>query len=263
MDLDATTTLRLGALMAVLALVNAGLMAWLWRFPMVPDPTGRDPHGVSTAPRGGTNLHRAFGYVFLLVYVALLTEMAPRAWEYREASATGIAHGVLGVLAGLLLLSKIAVLRRFRRFGNRLPLLGGALAASTVVLFALAAVPAWTLLRPASPLSPELSRGRDAVARRCLQCHGASTIAAEREDPRKWDRITREMQDLSRRTPGKAPIPEDERVLATTYLSTFLSDPDDREDDDRRGRRGRGRDRGPDDPPEEGPAPAPRERRRN
>ena len=45
------TTMWLGFAMAAIAIGNAALMAWLWRFPMKPDPTGRDPHGVSTAPR--------------------------------------------------------------------------------------------------------------------------------------------------------------------------------------------------------------------
>lgn len=234
MTLDATATPWLGASMAAIALVNAGLMAWLWRFPMVPDPTGRDPHGVSTAPRSFTNVHRGLGYVFLAVYVALLTAMVPRAWEFREVSATGGLHGALGVLAGLLLFAKIAVIRRLRRFGDRLPVIGGTLATVTVVLVALVVPPAWLVLQPFARLSPELVRGRDAVAARCFQCHGASTIASEREDPRKWDRITREMQDYSRRMPGKTPVPEPERVLASTYLSTIPSGLDDREGGDRK-----------------------------
>lgn len=67
MSLGTNATFRLGLTMAAIAVVNAGLMAWLWRFPMVPDPAGRDPNGVSTAPRSWTNVRRALGYVFLLV----------------------------------------------------------------------------------------------------------------------------------------------------------------------------------------------------
>lgn len=239
--------------MAAIAIVNASLMAWLWRFPMRPDPTGRDPHGVSTAPRGATNLHRALGYVFVLVYAALLLEMLPRIWEFRVATALGVLHGALGLFVGVLLAFKIAVIRRFRQFGHRLPWIGGTLAVSTLIVAALGVVPAWMVIRPLTPVSTELARGRDVVAAKCNQCHGASTIASEREDARKWERITREMQRFSRTIPGKDPITDDERILAAAWLAHTLGEVDDHDDEedegeeeeqDKRGRnRGRGRGR--------------------
>lgn len=235
-------TIGLGLLMAAIAVVNASLMAWLWRFPMQPDPTGRDPNGVSTAPRWGTNLHRALGYVFIVTYAALLIEMLPRAWEFRVATASSVVHGAFGMLVGVLLVIKIAVIRRFRRFGNRLPWIGGALAASTLVVALLGIVPAWRVIRPLAQLTGELGRGREVVSRKCNQCHGASVIASEREDARKWERITRKMQRFSRTIPGKEPISDDERVAAAAYLAYALGEDDDGDDDDggqRRRRRGR------------------------
>ena len=249
------TTIGLGLLMGAIAIVNAALMAWLWRFPMAPDPTGRDPNGVSTAPRFPTNVHRVLGYVFVLAYVALLFEMVPRAWQFRVATPVSVAHGLLGIAVGVILAIKIAVIRRYQRFGNRLPWIGGALAVTTLVVAALGVVPAWIVLRPRVPLTAELARGRDVVSQKCNQCHGASTIASEREDARKWNRITREMQRFSRTIPGKEPITDDERALATAYLihTRGEEEDDDREDaeaaeeneekDDDRGR-GRGRNRG-------------------
>lgn len=227
-------TIWLGLLMAAIAIVNAALMAWLWRFPMIPDPSGRDPNGISTAPRFPTNVHRALGYVFVVVYFVLLFAMVPRTWEYREATIVSIVHGALGMLVGALLIVKIAVIRRFQRFGNRLPWIGGALAATTLIVVALAIIPAWRVLRPFTPLSPELARGREVVAAKCMQCHGASRIASEHEDARKWRRITREMQRFSFETPGKEPISDDERIAAAAYLTHVLGevdDDDDREDD--------------------------------
>ncbi|HEX8412192.1 MAG TPA: hypothetical protein VF883_25305 [Thermoanaerobaculia bacterium] len=251
------TTMGLGLLMAVIAIVNAALMAWLWRFPMAPDPTGRDPNGVSTAPRFPTNVHRVLGYVFVLAYVVLLFEMVPRAWQFRVATPASVVHGLLGIAVGVILAIKIAVIRRYQRFGNRLPWIGGALAVTTLLVAALGVVPAWMVLRPRAPLSVELARGRDVVSRKCNQCHGASTIASEREDARKWHRITREMQRFSRTIPGKEPITDDERALAAAYLAHTRGEDgdggDDREDadveeekeeeDDDRGR-GPGRNRG-------------------
>ncbi|HYC59421.1 MAG TPA: cytochrome c [Thermoanaerobaculia bacterium] len=242
-------TIWLALLMAAIAVVNASLMAWLWRFPMQPDPTGRDPNGVSTAPRFWTNVHRVLGYVFVLTYGALLFEMVPRIWEFRVATASSVLHGAFGIVVGVILIIKIAVIRRFQRFGNRLPWIGGALAASTLIVAALGIVPAWIVMRPLAPLSTELARGRDVVSRKCNQCHGASTIASEREDLRKWERITREMQRFSRKIPGKEPITDDERIAAAAYLAHTLGEDEDHEeedddDDGDRVRRGRGRGRG-------------------
>ncbi|HEV7763956.1 MAG TPA: hypothetical protein VGQ76_03040 [Thermoanaerobaculia bacterium] len=240
-------TMLLALLMGAIAIANATLMVWLWRFPMKPDPTGRNPNGVTTAPRFGVNLHRGLGYVFVLAYLALLFEMVPRTWGFRETTTSAVIHGVLGVLIGLLLIFKIAVIRRFHSLEKRLPWIGGTLAATTLIVAALGVVPAWIVLRPFAPLSPELAQGREIVARKCNQCHGASTIASERDDARKWERITREMQRFSRTIAGKDPISEDERVLATAYLVFRLAERDDhereerRDGDDRRGRRRRGR----------------------
>ena len=247
------TTIWIGLAMGAIAVINASLMAWLWRFPMQPDPSGRDPHGISTAPRAGVLLHRGLGYAFILLYAVLLFEMLPRMWEFRVATPTGIVHGILGVMIGVLLTVKIAVIRRFHRFGHRLPWIGGALAVTTLITAALGVVPAWRVVQPLA-LTPEQTHGRDVVAQKCNQCHGASTIASEREDAREWGRITRKMQRLSRRIPGKDPILDEERIAAARYLSSILGEADDNEDEDpederdeerddrdRRGRRGRGR----------------------
>jgi uncharacterized membrane protein YgcG len=252
---NAYVTSWLGFTMAVIAMVNALLMAWLWRFPMQPDPTGRDPHGVSTAPRSWTNVHRAFGYIFALIYVVLLFEMVPRLWEFRVTSVVTVIHAILGGIVGLLLIVKISIIRWFRRAGGWLPLLGGSLAVSAVAMNAVALVPAWIALRPLAQLTPELAAGREAVAAKCFQCHGASTIISEREDARKWDRLTRKMQRFSQRIPGKEPITEPERLLAAAYLTQMLGErehedddhdelEDEENDDGGGGGRGRGRGRG-------------------
>lgn len=245
--------------MGTIAVINASLMAWLWRFPMAPDPSRRSPQGISTAPRAGVLLHRGLGYVFLLMYGTLLFEMLPRTWEFRVATPTSIVHGIVGVFVGVLLTVKLAVIRRFHSFGHRLPWIGGTLAVTTVITVALGVVPAWRVVQPLAQLTPEQARGRDAVSRKCNQCHGASTIASEREDAREWSRITRKMQRFSRRIPGKDPISDEERIAAAQYLPSILGeagededtaeerddedrdDEDDRADRDRRGRRGRGR----------------------
>jgi mono/diheme cytochrome c family protein len=236
-------TSGLGLAMAVIAVINALLMAWLWRFPMAPDPTRRDPHGVSTAPRSWTNVHRALGYTFVLIYVVLLVEMVPRLWEFRETSVVTIIHALLGGIVGVLLVVKIAIIRFFRSLGGNLPWIGGSLAAAAVVMNGVALVPIWVLLQPFTPTTPELAAGRDAVVANCFQCHGASIITREREDARGWDRETQRMQRFSNRMMGKRPIPEQERLLIVSYLAAVLAEDDDGRDDGRRRQRRRGRDR--------------------
>ncbi len=234
--------------MAVIAVVNASLMAWLWRFPMVPDPTGRDPAGISTAPRLWVNVHRTLGYTFVLIYAAVLFEMVPRIWEFRVFSAVAVVHGILGAVVGVLLVVKISIIRRFHSLGGWLPFIGGTLAVTALVMNIVALVPAWKVVRPFAAVTPELAAGRDVVAAKCFQCHGASTIAGEREDDHRWQQLTQKMQRFSYRIPGKNPISEPERALAAAYLVSVLGErgEDEREDVDDGGgqrRRRRGRDR--------------------
>jgi mono/diheme cytochrome c family protein len=225
------TTVWLGLAMGAIAVVNPALMAWLWRFPMVPDPTGRRPQGVSSSPVLWQNVHRGLGYVFVGLYLALLVEMVPRAWEFRTASPGAVVHGVLGAFVGVILAFKIAVVRHVPavdRFGPRLPWIGGALAAATLAVVALGVVPAWRVVQPLTDLPPDLDRGRDLVAVRCVQCHGASTILGEDDD---WDETTREMQEFSQEIPGKTEITEPERVLIAAYLTRALGGENDDADD--------------------------------
>lgn len=74
----------LGVLFALIGLVNAGLAAWLWTFPMAADPGGKDPNGKSTAPLFWNKVHRLLGYAFAVIYLALMVEMVPRLWQHQE-----------------------------------------------------------------------------------------------------------------------------------------------------------------------------------
>lgn len=235
--------------MAVLAAANVALMAWLWRFPMGPDPTGRTPHGVSTAPRSWTAVHRWLGYAFAAAYVWLLVAMVPRAWTHAEASVVGVAHAALGVLVGVLLGAKVWILRRHRRLEPRMPWIGGALAVATWATVALAVVPLRAVLGAGSGLTPEQAEGRALVAARCLQCHGASVIAGEDGDARDWRRLVGEMQEEAEER-GRTTITDAEAQRIATFLAATRpetgadEDRDDERDDDRDSGRGRGRGRG-------------------
>ena len=237
--------------MTLLAGANAALMAWLWRFPMAPDPASGNPHGSSTAPRSWTLVHRGLGYLFVVVYGLLLLEMLPRLWRFAEWSAISILHAALGLLIGLVLVLKIGVIRWWPRWSGTLPWLGGSLAALTLLVSLLGVVPLLLVVRPTAVVSLEAAHGRDLLASRCLQCHGASVIAGERERPGKWRREIGKMQERSLRARWATPIADAERESITAFLIETRSERDDEDghddvdgaDGDRHGRRRRrGRD---------------------
>lgn len=221
-------TLTLGLFFAVVGLTAASLQAWLWRFPLVPDPSGRNSDGVSSAPRGWTNVHRAFGYLFATLYVALAVVMVPRLWVYTAEPEEAVPfHLALGLLIGPVLAAKILVIRRFRRLGGRLPWFGGTLCASAVVAVALVAVPAARMLVRFEP-DPD---GRWAAASatvqaRCLQCHGATRITFQDDDLRGWRKVAAEMQRRAARAPGKRAITDREVELAAQFLAAAFPERD-------------------------------------
>ena len=69
--MDTTITMWLGIWFLILAIVATVLQAWLWSFPMVPDPGGPDPNGKSTAPKFWVNVHRLSGLIYVIIYIVL------------------------------------------------------------------------------------------------------------------------------------------------------------------------------------------------
>lgn len=203
--------------MLAMAAVNAVLMAWLWRFPMLPDPESPNPHGRSSAPRWGVRLHRLIGWLFILCFGLLLLEMLPRLWRFREWSIVSLLHAAGGLAIAGLLLVKLAVIRRWPQWSNALPWLGGGLAAVTLLVALSGLLPAHFLTRGRA-LSSAAAEGRELIAKRCLQCHGASVIVAERERPERWHRELREMQRRSQRSNWALAISDDERERIAAYL---------------------------------------------
>ena len=133
--MSTTLSMWLGIAFVVFAVVATILQAWLWSFPMVPDPGGPDPNGRSTAPRFWTQMHRLLGGLYVLIYVVLMVEMIPRLWEYQvELPARTVMHAVMGIVIGVMLVAKISIIRWFQHFGTSLPALGLGLLAATIVL---------------------------------------------------------------------------------------------------------------------------------
>jgi hypothetical protein len=186
-----TTNLVLGASFVVVGLCATVLQLWLWTFPMVPDPHGVDPNGVTTAPRPWRIIHRLLGYLFIGLYLVLLSQMVPRLWNYDEDAWNGmsIAHALIGAAIGPVLLFKIIVLRRIQKIGKSLRPLGLTVFALSLLAVAIVAPPAFALQ------APDNNQARNAVLTNCTQCHGLSKVVSEDGDREDWLDVLEDMAE--------------------------------------------------------------------
>ena len=186
-----TTNLVLGVSFVVIGLIATVLQLWLWTFPMVPDPSGVDPNGVTTAPRFWRIIHRLLGYLFIGLYLVLLSRMVPRIWNYDEDAWSGISvtHALVGAAIGPVLLFKIIVLRRIQRIGKSLRPLGLTVFALSLLAVAIVAPPALVLQ------APNNNQAHNAVLTNCTQCHGLSTVVSEEGDVEDWLDVLEDMAE--------------------------------------------------------------------
>ncbi len=237
--MSTTSSMWLGIAFVVLAIAAVLLQAWLWR-PEYWDAATKKSH----APRLWMNVHRAVGYAYAGIYVAMMIEMVPRLWEYQiELPARTVVHAAMAITIGVLLLVKIAVLRFFRWFEEAMPLLGLGILVCTIVLatfsvpFALRAHGSdeafsganrrrvRTILErlelgegaSADELAREdsLRRGREVVVQRCATCHDLRTVLAEPRTGAGWLSTSRRMQE---KPTIHRPLSDDEVLYATAYL---------------------------------------------
>ncbi len=204
-----------------LALGNASvfLMYKLWGYPF--DHESR----TSAAPKSLMFVHRAIGYAYLILYIFMMWHMVPRLWNYQvELPPRTVAHLMLGITIGVLLLVKISILRFFRHFEEAMPYIGTGLLICTYLLIGLS-VP-FTLRESAlrvkgnvfsdaslqrtharlemaglpsdAPLDQLASRrklreGQDVLLKKCVQCHDLRTILARPRTPPDWVRTVDRM----------------------------------------------------------------------
>src|SRR5688572_6504624 len=205
------TTALLGIVFVVLGLAAMFLMYHLWGYPF-----DKATH-TSSAPRWAMYLHRVLGYLFAIIYIALMWKMVPRLWEYQvEFPARTVVHIVVGFSIGFLLLVKIAIMRFFRHFEEWMPYLGTAIMLGTIILMGLSIpialhehrlseralseanrirvaqlLPSAELPKQA-PSPAELStvaslkRGRGVLLENCVKCHDLKTILAKPRSPSGW-----------------------------------------------------------------------------
>jgi mono/diheme cytochrome c family protein len=225
------------------------LQAWLWGFPMLPDPGGPDPHGKSSAPRLLTNLHRLMGLAFVIIYVIMMVEMLPRLWEYQvELPPRTIVHACMGILIGVLLVTKISIIRWFQHFGAALPKIGLGILTCTLILavlsipYSLQAHGLGDTLEPQNlarvekvlgtvpelaseakqlATAEQLEHGRNLLVTKCVVCHDLRTILKRPRTAPEWHDVVERM--LEKPSVSRPLEPEDVPPV-TAYLVGITPD---------------------------------------
>ena len=234
----ATSTI-LGLVFLVLGNASVFLMYKLWGYPFDKDTR------TSSAPPALMLIHRLIGYAYAILYVFMMWHMVPRLWNYQiELPPRTVAHLMLGITIGVLLLVKIAILRFFRHFEEAMPYLGTTLLLCTWLLIGLSApfsLRETTLqtsafseagmqrtrklltnagLPPEAPLDQlatkrKLRDGQNTLRKKCVQCHDMRTILARPRIPSDWVRLVNRM--TIKPVIGE-PIGEKESWAVSAYL---------------------------------------------
>ena len=242
-----STSTILGLVFLGLGNVAVFLMFKLWGYPF--DKETR----TSSAPRWLILIHRLIGFSYAILYVFMMWHMVPRLWNYQvELPPRTVAHLMLAITIGVLLLVKIAILRFFRHFEETMPYIGTTLLICTYLLIGLS-VP-FTLREHAlrtsgdvfseagiartrklltiaglpveAPLDQLASKrkmrdGQDVLLRKCVQCHDLRTILVRPRTPPDWVKVVNRM--AIKPVIGE-PISEEEQWEVSTYLIAITPD---------------------------------------
>jgi mono/diheme cytochrome c family protein len=234
----------LGVLFLVLGMAAVFLMFHLWGYPF--DKSTR----TSAAPRWLMNLHRGIGYAYAILYVVMMWKMVPRLFAYQvEFAPRTVAHIVLGITIGFILVMKISILRWFRHLEEWMPYLGTLLLLSTVLLLGLSlpftykermlaakalggdafspqnlervkkqlAAAGFPKEAPLDELATvrNLHAGRRVLLGPCVQCHDLKTILTKPRAPQDWRETVERMAD---KPAVGDPIEPKQQWAAAAYL---------------------------------------------
>ena len=242
----ATSTI-LGLVFFGLGNASVFLMYKLWGYPFDHETQ------TSSAPPTLMFIHRLIGYAYAILYVFMMWHMVPRLWNYQiELPPRTVAHLMLGITIGVLLLVKITILRFFRHFEEAMPYLGTTLLLCTYLLIGLS-VP-FSLrekalqtsanvfgeagmqrtrkllitagLPPEAPLDQlatkrKLREGQKTLLKKCVQCHDLRTILVRPRTPSDWVRLVNRM--TIKPVIGE-PIGETESWAVSAYLIAITPD---------------------------------------
>lgn len=240
--MSTTISMWLGILFLVLGIAAVVLQAWLWN-PIYWDEVEKKTH----APKAGLLVHRWVGIAFTIIYVVLMWEMIPRLWEYQvELPARTVMHAVAAIVLGVLLFTKLIILRFFRHFEESMPALGFGILICTIVLatlsipFALRAqgvgveafddsnvervrkLMAKLELRETAPSVDTLTsedgfrRGRQVLVGPCVRCHDMRTVLAKPRSAKGWYKVVDRM--LEKPSVFGEPLDAADVPYVTAYL---------------------------------------------
>lgn len=248
--MSASTNAILGVLFLVLSVVTTALMYQFWGYPF--DKQERK----SSCPQWKMNIHRGCGYAYIALYIVLMVQMVPRLWTYQvEFPARTVAHIMLGITIGVILLVKVSIMRFWRHFEEWMPVLGTLLMLCTFLLtglslpFALqerslaARAPGGSAFSDQSQarvarllplaglpedaaidsLATELSlrEGRGVLMKKCVSCHDLKTVISKPRTPADWYRTALRM--AGKPTLGPALEPHD-LLHVTAFLVAITPD---------------------------------------
>ena len=245
--MSSSTSAIFGLIFLGLANASVFLMFKLWGYPF-----NKETHK-SEAPRSLTLLHRCLGYAYSILYIFMMWHMVPRLWNYQvELPPRTVAHLMLGITIGVLILVKIAILRFFRHFEEVMPYIGVSLLICTYLLIGLSVPFTFreTLLRtqtkafseegiartrqlietaglpPEAPLDQlaskrKLREGQHVLQRKCVVCHDLRTILAKPRTPPDWVKLVNRM--AVKPVIGEPIYPEEEWSVST-YLIAITPD---------------------------------------
>ena len=245
--MSSSTSAILGLVFLGLANASVFLMFKLWGYPF-----NHETHK-SEAPRSLMLLHRCLGYGYAILYIFMMWHMIPRLWNYQvELPPRTVAHLMLGITIGVLILIKVAILRFFRHFEEAMPYIGVSLLICTYLLIGLS-VPFTlreTVLRtqtrafseegiartrklietaglpPEAPLDQlaskrKLREGQHVLQRKCVVCHDLRTILVKPRTPPDWVRLVNRM--AIKPMIGE-PIYKEEEWTVSAYLIAITPD---------------------------------------
>ena len=245
--MSSSTSAIFGLIFLGLANASVFLMFKLWGYPF-----NKETHK-SEAPRSLTVLHRCLGYAYALLYIFMMWHMVPRLWSYQvELPPRTVAHLMLGITIGVLILVKVAILRFFRHFEESMPYIGVSLLICTYLLIGLSVPFSFheTILSsqtrafseegimrtrklldtaelpmeaPLDQLASKrkLREGQHVLQRKCVVCHDLRTILVKPRTPPDWVRLVHRM--AIKPVIGE-PITEQEEWSVSTYLIAITPD---------------------------------------
>lgn len=250
-QMDVILSASLGILFLVFGIAAVFLMYYLWGFPFDKKTL------TSAAPPSLMRLHRVLGFLYLILYVVMMSEMVPRMWSYQvEMPARTVAHMMFGMGIGIVLLIKLSILRFYRHLEEWMPILGTMLLTFTIVLSFLSMPHAFremvlardaaaggevygaeNLARvakllpaaglpdaaPLDKLATEegLQAGRRVLLKKCVVCHDLKTVLVRPRSPSDW---VNTVERMAIKPAFSDPITEFEEWQVSAYLIAISRD---------------------------------------